>query len=356
MKKTSLASLTGLAGLVGLLALMMVGCRNGQCQNSQCNDVPCAVAHDMPGALNVAQTITNQQIFDYVYNQVKDDKDLPMSELVIKIAEQFLGTAYVSFTLEHEPEHLLVSLDKTDCILFVEQCTAFALTVKGMSIQQAGDGEHYALREEPNCIPAEPSYDLLLHNVQNLRYRLGVVDGYASRLHYTSEWILQNQTNGLMREITPQIGVEHEQPFYFMTEHMDQYRQMLGDSIGQQRIREAEKLGFERILIPNVSLKSLDTHSMSGNETGKHGSFNKGDLIITNKLTDKEIANLKVGDIITFVDSHPGLDLAHVALAYEMDGEMHFIHASYGGKCVMKEPRTLAEYAKNGIRVMRYTL
>lgn len=328
MKKTSLASLAGLAGLVGLLALMMVGCRNGQCQNSQCNDVPCAVAHDMPGALNVAQTITNQQIFDYVYNQVKDDKGLPMSELVIKIAEQFLGTAYVSFTLEHEPEHLLVSLDKTDCILFVEQCTAFALTVKGMSIQQAGDGEHYALREEPNCIPAEPSYDLLLHNVQNLRYRLGVVDGYASRLHYTSEWILQNQTNGLMTEITPQIGVEHEQPFYFMTEHMDQYHQMLGDSIGQQRIREAEMRLEAQAPYYKITWEQLQDPAI--------------------------ISQIHSGDIITFVDSHPGLDLAHVALAYEMDGEMHFIHASYGGKCVMKEPRTLAEYAKNGIRVMRY--
>lgn len=294
---------------------MMVGCRNN-------------IAHDMPGALNVAQTITNQQIFDYVYNQVKDDKDLPMSELVIKIAEQFLGTAYVSFTLEHEPEHLLVSLDKTDCILFVEQCTAFALTVKGLSIQQAGDGEHYALREEPNCVSTKPSYDLLLHNVQNLRYRLGVVDGYASRLHYTSEWILQNQTNGLMREITPQIGVEHEQPFYFMTEHMDQYRQMLGDSIGQQRIREAEMRLEAQAPYYKITWEQLQDPAI--------------------------ISQIHSGDIITFVDSHPGLDLAHVALAYEMDGEMHFIHASYGGKCVMKEPRTLAEYAKNGIRVMRY--
>jgi DNA repair protein RadA/Sms len=30
----------------------------------------------------------------------------------------------------------------------------------------------------------------------------------------------------------------------------------------EQRIREAEKLGFERILIPNIALKSIDVKTL----------------------------------------------------------------------------------------------
>ena len=72
----------------------------------------------------------NQAIFDRVYQAVAPKADLPMPDLVVAIAEQFLGTPYVASTLEETPEQLRVFLDKTDCILFVEMCSCFALTVK----------------------------------------------------------------------------------------------------------------------------------------------------------------------------------------------------------------------------------
>lgn len=53
------------------------------------------------------------------------------------------------------------------------------------------------------------------------------------------------------------------------------------------------------------------------------------------------------------ISPREGLDLAHVAIAYEQNGEMHFIHASYGAKKVIIEPKTLADYATNGIRISR---
>lgn len=264
-------------------------------------------SYDGLGALSAEQDSINRVIYQRVYDSVVDMRALPTHELVMKIAEQFLGTDYVSYTLEHEPEHLLVYLDQTDCILFVEMCSCFAMTVKA----------------------SHPSYELLLHNIQQMRYRNGVVDGYASRVHYTSEWILQNAERGVMREITHDLGgEEHEQEFYFMTTHRDSYRQLKNDSVAVAMIRQVEQ-----------RLQS----------TGPYYCLTQ------DQLRDPVImAKIQSGDIITFIDTHPGLDLAHVALAYDVDGEMHFIHASYGAKHVIVEPRTLAEYASNGIRVFRF--
>ena len=47
--------------------------------------------------------------FQQVMDLVAGDRDLPLSELVIKVAKHFLGTPYVAGTLEIEPERLTVN-------------------------------------------------------------------------------------------------------------------------------------------------------------------------------------------------------------------------------------------------------
>jgi hypothetical protein len=47
-----------------------------------------------------------------------------------------------------------------------------------------------------------------------------------------------------------------------------------------------------------------------------------------------------------------------VGYIYHVDGEVHFIHASYGAKKVVVETKTLVEYANSskscdGIRIIR---
>lgn len=274
------------------------------------------------------QEAVNREIYERTVAQVKGLEDLPTGELAVAVAKTFLGTEYVGGTLEIEPEALQVFLDKTDCILFVELCTSFALTIKGEEIVQAGDGEHFTVNETPSVRKAKPSYELLCNNIRNLRYRLGVIDGYASRLHYTSEWILQAQTNGLLREFTSELGEEHPQDFYFMTTHPDSYVQIKHDPSQGERIADIEKLLEAQAPFYYISQE---------------------------RLNDPEVmAQIHTGDIVTFIDTHPGLDLAHVALACaDENGEMHFIHATTRGMEVLFEPQTLAEYAKNGIRVCR---
>lgn len=274
------------------------------------------------------QTATNIAIYERVAGALEPRAaELSMAELVVEVALQLVGTPYLWASLETEPEQLQVFLDKTDCILFVELSICLALTLKGQRIEQSGDGEHYVQRPTPSVSKASPSYALLCDNIRNMRYRLGVVDGYASRVHYTSEWLLQNATNGILREYTRELGEEMEQLFYYMSAHPQTYYQLSHDvcELGKIRMME-ERLNAQKPYY----------------------------IIRQSELRKPEVmARIKSGDIITFISPRDGLDLAHVAIAYEQDGEMHFIHASYGAKKVIIEPKTLADYAINGIRISR---
>lgn len=324
------------------------------------------------------QESVNREIFARTLEAVSGAADVPMGELVVRIAESFMDTPYVGGTLEVEPEALRICMDKTDCILFVEMCTCLALTFKGVDLAVAGrdgtvqevassrhgtvkDGtvqevapSRYgtvkdgtlrdgttdralragavtdrALRDgtvTDRALRAVPSYELFRRNVQAMRYRRGIVDGYASRIHYTSEWILQAERMGIMEEFSGELGVEYGQAFGFMSAHPDSYAQMR-DKAAREAIAAVEK--------------ELETHA----------PFH---FVPQERLRDASVAaQIHDGDIIFLMSRAKGLDIAHVAIARRVDGELHFIHASSKAGKVILEPRTLADYAANGIRVAR---
>jgi len=258
----------------------------------------------------------NREIYGKVAASVTDKAALPVSELTVQVALSLLGTPYVGGSIEGENEELRIFLDKTDCILFVETCICMALSFKGIEIVQGGPSAD-----------VEPSYELFCDNVRNMRYRGGEVNGYASRLHYTSEWILQAQANGVMKEYSREIGVPREQRFSFMTSHADLYP-VLKDNPSQIALVKAAERSLEDAgpyyYVPQTVLKDASA-------------------------SDK----VKSGDIIFIVSGAEGLDISHVAIAYENEGAMHFIHASSKAGKVIIEPRTLAEYASRGIRAAR---
>jgi hypothetical protein len=246
--------------------------------------------------------------FQEVMNLLAPDRDLPMSELVIKVAKHFLGTPYVAGTLEIEPERLTVNTRETDCILFVEMCLAMSLTAK----------------------EAEPTFEKYVDNLRQLRYRNGKVDGYASRLHYTSEWIIQGETRGIFQEVSRQCGGSVlDQKFNFMSTHPASYKQLKDNPKAVAKIRIAEQ---------NL-------------ETWDYWYIPKADL-------SECIKNIKTGDIIGFNSSTPGLDIAHVAYAYWEGDTLTFIHASYTEKKVVINKTPLVPYTNgikghNGLRVIR---
>ena len=158
--------------------------------------------------------------FQEVMNLVAGDRDLPASELIVKIAKHFLGTPYVAGTLEQEPERLTVNTRETDCIRFGEMCLAMTLTAK----------------------EAEPTFEKYGDNLRRLRYRDGKVDGYASRLHYTSEWIIQGTTRGIFSEVSRECGGSPlDQKFNFMSNHPASYKQLKDSPETVALIRGFEK-------------------------------------------------------------------------------------------------------------------
>jgi len=246
--------------------------------------------------------------FQEVMDLLAPDRELPMSELVIKVAKHFLGTPYVAGTLEIEPERLTINTRETDCILFVEMCLAMSLTAKD----------------------AEPTFEKYVDNLRRLRYRNGKVDGYASRLHYTSEWIIQGETRGIFHEVSRQCGGSVlDQKFNFMSNHPASYKQLKDNPKAVAKIRIAEQ---------NL-------------ETWDYWYIPKADL-------PRCIQNIKTGDIIGFNSSTPGLDIAHVAYAYWEGDTLTFIHASMSDKKVVINKTPLVEYTNgikghNGLRVVR---
>ena len=246
--------------------------------------------------------------FNEVMDLVAGDRGLPMNELVIKVAKHFLGTPYVAGTLELEPEKLTVNTRETDCILFVEMCLALSLTAK----------------------ETEPTFDKYVDHLRKLRYRDGVVDGYASRLHYTSEWIIQGSLRGIFSEVSRECGGSPlDQKFFFMSQHPDSYKQLKGNAAETAKIRAAEQ-----------NLDSWD-----------YWYIPKADL-------PECIHNIQSGDIIGFNSATPGLDIAHVAYAYWEGDTLTFIHASYTDKKVVINATPLIPYTNgikghNGLRVVR---
>ena len=235
---------------------------------------------------------------------------LPAGELMVRAAGIFLGTPYAGGTLEHVPEILTVNLHETDCILLVETCTAMTLLLKHC----ADDGI--------------PPFEDFCSMLRTLRYRDGITDGYPSRLHYTSEWLLQASSNGFLREVTQALGgIPLEQEFSFMSSHRDNYPQLRDDPEATELIRKVER--------------RLDTTaSYCFIPAGKIGEAEDGILD---------------GDIICIVSTIPGLDITHTGIACRTpDGKLHFIHASMREGKVVLETRTLVEYVKKGgIRVAR---
>ena len=249
--------------------------------------------------------------YEQISNVLKANQSKTVPQLMIIAAKEMLGTEYVAGSLEQVPEKLKVSLVETDCILFVESCLAMAVNAK--------KGVFHP--------------DSLCTAVQNLRYRNGKVDGYASRIHYTSEWIKQGEGRGIFTEITDVLSGENlsGQRFTYMTEHSDAYRQLKGNAAEVARIAQMEKYlnGFEDYYV-----------------------IPKGDVRKIEHL-------LKDGDILGFNSTVKGLDIAHVALVYHKEnGEVGFIHASQVDGKVVVDEKDIADYVNgrknnNGIRIVR---
>ena len=77
-----------------------------------------------------------------------------------------------------------------------------------------------------------------------------------------------------------------------------------------------------------------------------------------NKLPYNGLSWIKNGDIIAITTNIPGLDVAHMGLAFYADGKLTLIHASSSDGKVAASTIALSQMLKNnanwtGIRVLR---
>ena len=233
---------------------------------------------------------------------------LPIGQIVARMGRTFVGAPYIPGTLEVQgPERLVVNLREFDCVTFVESSLALARVVR------AGKGGYGAFKNE----------------LRRLRYRGGQLDGYASRLHYFSEWLADNEAKGILQDITQQLGgVPDDEPITFMSQHVESYRQ-LADSTQLSAVREIETRlsGSPRYIIPANRIAAV-------------------------------AARIQDGDVIAAASTLAGLDIAHTGIALRAGDQLHLMHAPLVGKAVEISEKPLAERiqginTQDGIMVAR---
>jgi hypothetical protein len=232
-------------------------------------------------------------------------REEPIGRAAARVGELAAGTPYEAGTLDdylrtggsRSPgrEPLALSLTHFDCVTLVESCLAVP---------------RVAARD------AKPSWERFGHEVERMRYRGGVRRGYASRLHYFSEWISDGARRGLVRDLGVELGAaEDARPLRFMTAHRAKY----------PALRDGEV--FREV---GAMERRLDGHSRR---------------VVPTKRIPEVVGRIETGDVLAFATEIPGLDVTHSAFAYrDSAGVLRVLHAPLSGGVVEVTRTTLPEY------------
>lgn len=252
----------------------------------------------------------DQEIFHALIRSVPKPGGFPADwgELLLAVGIFFLGTPFAPRTLEQgDGEKLIINLRQLDCFTFVENTVVLAGLIR----------------------TGQTTWPEFTAALQASRYRQGRLDGYAARLHYFSDWIDDNQSQGLLQDITLALGgIPWRKEFNFMTAHSNQYP-CLGYPDTYRRLLRVEKTCSARSYhhIPGASVPAVSRQ-------------------------------IKNGDLIAITTAIAGLDVVHVGLAVHMPRGLHLLHASQRAGKVIISAETVYRYLRQrksrlGIMVAR---
>ncbi|MEI6678663.1 MAG: N-acetylmuramoyl-L-alanine amidase-like domain-containing protein [Mariniphaga sp.] len=257
----------------------------------------------------IVVTEIDKAILHQKFDQFSKDQHLSTGALMLKIGLDFKGTSYIGKTLDRTPEeNLVINLHELDCTTFVENCLAIARTIKN----------------------GQPDFEKFAAELQKIRYRNGVLNGYASRLHYFSEWITDNAAKGIVEDMTAKVGgINCPVSVSFMSTHPEYYPQLKANSALINVIRQIEN---------RISAKQYF-------------------FIPKEKIAAHE-REMEDGDIIALVTRISGMDVSHIGLAVKKQGRVFLLNASSKGAKVETTQVLLADYLKDsknttGIFVVR---
>lgn len=271
-----------------------------RCDARICHPAAVAVA-----ASEKLQVIKGDEKFQQIKEKAKSENwsALPIGDLMGKIAKELEGTPYVGGTLElsADREVCSVNLDELDCVTFFESTLNLARMLKN-----GGSTNRDLLRE-----------------VQNTRYRGGSVGDYSSRLHYTSDWLFDNEKKGVVKVLNDLPGaVLFTQKVGFMSTHVGSYKQLAAHPKLVEKMKRQEK---------TINTRKFLTFVPAG------------------KVASVEPL-LKTGDIVGLCTDVSGLDISHTGIIYRTeDGVAHFMDAS-SKKANMKvtiEPGPISQAVKD---------
>ncbi len=245
----------------------------------------------VPGRDRDPDVFTGQETFERLMTLARERawSELPIGERIGAIGMALRRTPYVAATLElyQDREVCSVNLRGLDCWTFFEIALAFA--------RMLGRGGR-----TPEALLAEVTFT---------RYRGGRLTDYASRLHYTSDWFVDNEHKRVVRLITRELpgAVRFPKRVSFMSTHPEAYRQLKANPDLVRKIARVEA---------EINARRMD-------------------YVPKDKVVDAR-PRLRTGDIVGITTTIDGLDCAHAGFCYKDEGgALGFLHASTSQKAVI---------------------
>jgi hypothetical protein len=229
---------------------------------------------------------------------------LLMNNVVAELGKSFLGTPYRAHALEQPgEERLVVNMRGLDCVSFCENAIALARCVKQSTM----------------------TFEDYRRELQFIRYRNGVINGYPSRLHYFVDFIHDNERKGVLNNITQEMGGKpYKKRIHFMTSNVHAYRQLKENPAFVEEMRRQEEAISRRshYYVPKEEVRSAEKNILSGDI-----------LAFTTDINGLDV-------------SHTGIALWHRAAPPIKSGQerLHLLHAPAVGTTVSITEKPLAEY------------
>ena len=290
-------------------------CANGGGAKTEVSAPESAESAEIAESAEPAESAKKPNYKIRIESLLKDAKQQKSStNFPLFFARQFLDVPYVAHTLEvNDEEQLVINTDELDCTTLVETVTALTLCAYRKT---------FTFLDYQNALQA-------------MRYRHGVIDRYPSRIHYFTDWIVENTQAGIVTEIqqpNPPFTQIQTVKVNYMSQHPQSYKALKAHPEFVAEIAQMEQrlTGQKFRFIPKSGVK--DTPAM---REAVHD-----------------------GDIIAITCNKPGLDIAHLGFAVWRKDGLHLLNASQLHKKVVEEPMTLYQYLQKhpshtGIRIIR---
>lgn len=219
------------------------------------------------------------EVFSKLVTSAKTQKiaKKPIGDIMQWTALQLLNKPYVGRLLDRTvPEYLYISLNPTDCMLFIEEVFAFSKVLKNK----------------------QHSIDDFTAQIKNIRYHGDVA--YCNRNHYFKDWSISNINKGLFIDVAEQLT--------------HQYLVYPADVLSKA--------------IANSPTHAGDVAAIKSREDYINNNLKLG--FISLKDLPKYLSKIKPGDIIGIIRTPNGKadSVYHLGIAYIHDGKVGMIDAS----------------------------